>query len=282
MPEKTELVPIEDIPLEVLRPVGSVQQILQAWQMFQELKRAIITEEDYYLDDRGKQQLKIGGWRKFAIAYGLTTELLDETIMPDKVDPREWVARVVLGVKTKGGRKTIGVGYFSTREVKHKYLEDNSIVHPTKTDKSGAPIPVPLEHITTSRAYTRALKRGVQDMIGPVEQEEDEPEGPEQPAPKAPTPTPTPAAAPQQRDPVVGHVKDAAALWDFLDEVLGKDLADQISVDATGDEILVKLDKLHLEKYGNAFLSRMMKWGYGTHETPAGMVSMIKRPRAVH
>lgn len=277
--DKSELAVQEEISLEVLRPVGSVQQILQAWQMFQELKRAIITAEDYYLDDRGKQQLKIGGWRKFAIAYGLTTELLDETIMPDKVDPREWVARVVLGIKTRGGRKTIGVGYFSTREVKHKYLEDNSIVHPTRTDKSGAPIPVPLEHIVTSRAYTRALKRGIQDMIGPIEQEDDDLEEPEQPAPKAPTPTPPTSSTSRTSHEKYPHGTRSGVVWEFLDEVLGEELADHVTIESTADQVLVQLDHELVGVYGDAFKQAMFTWGYRVEQSPAGMTAVLKRPK---
>lgn len=280
MPEKTELAVQEAVPIEVLRPVGSVQQIALAWDMFQELKRALIKEDDYYTDDRGKRQLRIAGWRKFAIAYGLTTELMAEDYMHDKVEPREWVARVVLRVQARGGRSATGIGYFSTREVKHKYLEDNSIVHPTKTDKSGAPIPVPLEHLTTSRAYTRALKRAIQDMIGPVEQDEDDEEDLMPPAPKAPPPTPPRPPLPHAGEQLRVDSSRRAVVVRFLEDVLGDDIMDLVRLQEQEGELLVVLPAPIPEGIRTRFIKGMMQIGQGISESKDGLVARMRAPKS--
>jgi len=279
MTEKTELAVKEEISLEVLRPVGPVAQIIQAWHDFQELKRGIITEDDYYLDERGKQQLKIGGWRKFGIAYGLSSKPLRDELLTDEKDPREYVWRVEVLLEHPRGRKVVGVGYFSSREIKHKHLEDGSIVHPTKSDKSGAPIPVPLEHTVYSRAYTRALKRATQDMIGPIEQEDEELEEPAVTTTTTTTPTPPPASTPRTTSPSKPHAQQAAVVWDFLDKILGDEIADHITLDALGEELVVKLDKKLVEEYGSAFTKAMGLWGYGVHETAEGITARLARPK---
>ena len=278
MTEKAELVVREELAPDVLRPVGSVEQILQAWQMFQELKRAIITEEDYYLDERGKPQLKIGGWRKLAIAYGLTTELLSEDRLADNVDPREWVARVVLRVRARGGRVATGIGYFSTREIKHKYLEDNSVVHPTKTDKSGAPIPVPLEHITTTRAYTRALKRAVQDMIGPVEHEDEDLEEPDKPSPPPQAPQPGSVKPPVQPGQQRVDAGQRAVVIRFLEEILAEDLMQRIRIEEDEDVLRVVLPRPYTEDQAKRFTKAMWSIGQGLSESSIGLVARMKAP----
>lgn len=280
--KKGEIVPREEVQVEAFKPVGSVEQIIQAWEMFQELKRRLITEDDYYLDERNKLQLKIGGWRKFGIAYGLSTDPPRIDTFPDEKDPREFVVRVMITMYAPRGRTVTGTGYFSTREIKHKFLEDGSIVHPTKLDKSGTPVPVPLQHTAVSRAETRAIKRATQQMIGPVEAEEEEFD--EQERDQAPSP----AARATQSEGFKGgpQVKmDAgqqAIALNFLKDVLGEDLAGLVKLEEKDGELLVILPAPVAEGNRARFLKSMSNIGQGVSEsTWQGLVAHMRAPKSV-
>jgi len=279
MPEKTELAPREEISPEVLRPVASPDQLVEAFRILQEVKRKLITAEDLYLDDRGDERLKISGWRKFGIAFGLTLEIARETRQQDDLKPENFTWRIGVKARARGGREVIGVGSFSSRELKFKVLEDGSIVHPTKTDKSGAPVPVPLEHLVYSRAHTRAIKRAIQDMIGPVEQEEEDLQEPEPakappPAPAPPRTTPTPKAGQQRVD-----AGQRAIAVRFLEEVLGEDLLHIVELEDRDGALLVTLPRPYPEELGKRFTKAMWNIGQGIHESAAGIHARMQVPK---
>jgi len=279
MPEKTELAVKEEISPEVLRPVASPDQLVEAFRILQEVKRKLITAEDLYLDDRGDERLKISGWRKFGIAFGLTLEIARETRQQDDLDPENFTWRIGVKARARGGREVIGVGSFSSRELKFKVLEDGSIVHPTKTDKSGTPVPVPLEHLVYSRAHTRAIKRAIQDMIGPVEQEEEDLEEPVKGTPKSTHvgPTEVPMKAPEGQQRV--DAGQQAIVARFLDEVLGEDLMDLVEFEERDGEFFVILPAPMAEANRTRFLKGMMQIGQGVHESAQGLVARMKAPK---
>jgi len=260
MPEKSELAPIEEPMERPLVPVANVTELVEAMKRFEEIKRGLLTDQDLYTAKDNQVRIRKSGWRKLALAFNLSDEVLESTYLANEALPGSWIYRVRVRVISRGGRSVQGVGAASTTE--------RPFANPA--------------HDCFALAHTRAKSRAIADMLGSSDLVAEESEEPEEPAPKAPTPTPPSSSPPRSAAQPNPLRPGPAVVWDFLDEVLGKDLADQVSIDASGDEILVKLDKLHLEKYGNAFLSRMMKWGYGIHETPTGMVSMIKRPKGTH
>lgn len=280
MAEKTELAPREEISAEVLRPIASPQQLLAQWQTLQELKSALITESDTYQDERGATRLKISGWRKFGIAFGLSSRTTYEEVLADRDDPREFVGRVRMILTHRGGRAVEGLGYFSSREVKHKWLPDGSCVHPTRTDKRGDPIPVPLEHTVMARAHTRALKRATQDMIGPVEQEDEELEEPEPariPSPEARATQSEGFKGPGPRKPDAGQ---RAIVVQWLEQVLGDELAELVDIGERDGELWVRLDWKRTDEHGHHFQQALRAWGYEVNDTRDGLIARIGRSKA--
>lgn len=258
-----ELALRDEREIELVRPVASVGAILQRFQELEELKRGLLCEADYYQTERGTLELKVRGWRKLAVAFGLSTDPPLEQLSPDAKDPREFVVRTEVTVRHARGRRVTGVGWFSSREIKHKWLDDGSCVHPTKTDRSGAPIPVPLEHVVAARAYTRALKRAMQDMLGPIESEEDEDDVPVAPS----------AAA---RATQFERFKE-----DFLKVVLGEDLVTLIRLEEKDGELLVILPSPMTEMNRTRFLKSMLTIGQSVHETAQGLVAQMRAPKTV-
>jgi hypothetical protein len=157
--EENKLAISEPVPLEVLRPVGTNTQIIQAWRDFQALKQVLLVDEDFYTPAGGKPTVRKSGWRKMAVAFGLTDEITEERREYDANEQGQWTWRIKVRVYARGGRSVEGVGACSTRERKFAHLE----------------------HDTYAMAHTRAKSRAIADMLGASDQvaeeaPEDEPE----------------------------------------------------------------------------------------------------------
>src|SRR5215212_6317152 len=63
--------------ISIIRPVASADEVLAAWRQFQDLKRSLLSIEDYQ-DIQGRPRIKKSGWRKIAAAFGISDELLRE------------------------------------------------------------------------------------------------------------------------------------------------------------------------------------------------------------
>src|SRR3954465_6980305 len=63
--------------VSVIRPVASAEEVLAAWQQFQDVKRSLLTLEDYQ-EIQGRARIKKSGWRKIAAAFGISDQILCE------------------------------------------------------------------------------------------------------------------------------------------------------------------------------------------------------------
>jgi len=65
------------IPSLLLKPIASANEIVQAWQDYQELKSKLLSETDYQIA-AGKKFIKKSGLRKLATAFGISTDVIKE------------------------------------------------------------------------------------------------------------------------------------------------------------------------------------------------------------
>jgi len=167
-----QIVSKEEVPLEVLRPVGTNEQIIRAWKDFQSLKVVLLTDDDYYEPSRGKSVIRKSGWRKLAVAFGLTDEILNQTqeweeVEEGVVNPNNlkdnWTWRIRVKVTSRGGRSVEAVGACSTKERRFAHAE----------------------HDSYAMAHTRAKSRAIADMLGAADQVAEEAPEEEPPARKA-------------------------------------------------------------------------------------------------
>jgi hypothetical protein len=147
MTDEMKLAIKEEVPLEVLRPVGTNEQIIKAWKDFQALKTVLLTEEDFYSPGQGKLTIRKSGWRKMAVAFGLNDEILSSELehSPNGID---WTWRIRVRVSSRGGRSVEAIGACSTKERKFAHAE----------------------HDTYAMAHTRAKSRAIADMLGAADQ----------------------------------------------------------------------------------------------------------------
>lgn len=153
-----QIVAKEEIPLEVLRPVGTNEQIVKAWRDFQALKQVLLTDEDFYEPVQGKSVIRKSGWRKMAVAFGLSDEILNQT-QEISSDGKDWTWRIRVRITSRGGRSVEALGACSSKERRFAHAE----------------------HDTYAMAHTRAKSRAIADMLGSSEQLEEEVEDQTQP-----------------------------------------------------------------------------------------------------
>ena len=142
-----ELLP--PVCMDIVRPAVTAIQAVAAWNEFQQLKKAIITQSDLQRI-QGKDFIKKSGWRKFAQYFNLTDDIISEVREP--LGDTDWVRTIKVKCIAANGRSTVGVGKCASNEKKFAHLE----------------------HDTYATAHTRAKNRAISDLIavGEVSAEE--------------------------------------------------------------------------------------------------------------
>ena len=257
MNEKTELA-VQENPMEApLVPVASAEDLVTAMRRFEDIKtKLLVPDRDTYTVE-GVERIRKSGWRKLALAFNISDEIVSEAEARDIAEPSYLCIHTRVKAWTRGGRTVEGVGTASTRE------------------KKGAST----EHNLFALAHTRAKSRAIADMLGSSDLVAEELEEPEQAAPKAPTPTPpapkSPGPAQQQR---VDAGQRAVAIR-FLEEVLGDDLVDLIKLEEKDGDLRVVLPAPMAEANRTRFLKGMMQIGQGVFETADGLIARMKAPK---
>lgn len=136
---------VATIPAEyvgrAVQPIVSVEEIKHMLKELDRLKKEALEKNDFQKGKDGKMYIKKSGFRKLAVAFNLSVELVDEqrVVLEDK---HYW--KVVSKVIAPNGRYTYGVGIASS-------------------DERGFSKP---EHDMHALAYTRAANRAIGDIIG--------------------------------------------------------------------------------------------------------------------
>ena len=124
----------------LLRPASDINDIVQSWATYQELKTRLLDSSDWQ-NIAGRNCIKKSGWRKLQTAFGISDEIVEEKrIECDGYFTYETTVKV----SASNSRYSFGVGSCSSNE--------RRFTHP--------------EHDTRSTAHTRAKNRAISDLIG--------------------------------------------------------------------------------------------------------------------
>lgn len=123
-------------------PAMNATQAAAHMKAFQELKAALLTDTDY-VKINGKPYIKRSGYRKFALAFNITDEIVKETKeIHEQTGTITWTIHV--RASAPSGRSCIGVAKCTTTE--------KTFSHP--------------DHDSYATAHTRAKNRAISDLIG--------------------------------------------------------------------------------------------------------------------
>lgn len=141
----------------ILQPadVNAASELMENWE---KLNSAIINEKD--IQKIGKKDFKKkSAWRKYALAYNLSDDVIDEEIIRDECQ-RIISAKFKVKCIAPNGRYTVGVASCSIWDK----ISDDDVEEPTpfqlRKRFSHA------EHDIISTAHTRAKNRAISDMLG--------------------------------------------------------------------------------------------------------------------
>jgi len=127
--------------LGIVEPAVPVEKALAVWESFQEIKKKLLTKDDY-ASIGGKQFAKKSGWRKVATVFNLSDEMVSARRTERKDGSFVW--RIAVKITAPNGRSTVGLSACDSKE--------RSFAH--------------VEHDVYSTAHTRAKSRAISDLVG--------------------------------------------------------------------------------------------------------------------
>lgn len=158
-----------ELAVSPVRPLVSPEQAAADWALFEALKAKLLVDDDYQAI-AGKRYIKRSGFRKLAVYFGLSDEILQQERV-DR-DDKSFTWRIVTRATAPNGRTSIGVGICDSRERQFAHLE----------------------HDVYATAHTRAKSRAISDMVAGGAIAAEEMEAGTEATPKASEGTPVPLA----------------------------------------------------------------------------------------
>ena len=145
----------------VVRPMLTVDQARELWNSYLDFKNVILGDPDCADDIGGKREMNRTGATRLATAFGLSIEMAE--IREGRVqiaDTGDYDYRFLVRVRVGKGRRWVdGIASCRLSEI------------PEKT-KKGEEVPISQrEHFALTKAYTRAAKRAIADILGGTEAE---------------------------------------------------------------------------------------------------------------
>lgn len=128
--------------LKPVMPLMNPVEAKAAWELYEKVKGALLSAGDYQAIG-GKQYIKRSGFRKIAVAFGISDTIISEERLNRDDPEHSFVWRVKVGVSAPNGRSAVGVGACDSKE--------RNFAH--------------LEHDVYSTAHTRAKSRAISDLV---------------------------------------------------------------------------------------------------------------------
>jgi hypothetical protein len=139
--------------METMSSLEQVQALKKRYELIQQVKKEILTPDDFVeLSNKSKATRK-SGWLKYAVAFGLSFEIVSERKEVDPVDTTKFAYHITVRCKAPAGdRFTEAVGSCTLNE-KSTFTT---------------------EHIVRAMADTRATERAIVKMLGTNEMAADD------------------------------------------------------------------------------------------------------------
>ena len=135
----------------VVRPELSIEEAAKVWNAFLELRDTILSDPACYDEIDGKKDMNRTGAMRLSVAFGLSiTEVGIEEGRVELADSGEYDYRYRVLVRvSKGARSVDGIGSCRLSEISEKVGDMSR-----------------REHFALTKAWTRATKRAISDILG--------------------------------------------------------------------------------------------------------------------
>ena len=142
----------------MVRPEVDIQEAKTAWETFKKFRDFILEDPECFDKIGDKKEMNRTGATRLAVPFGLSIEerMVEESMF--NKDPEEIRFKVHVRVK-KNERFVDGVGSCRVSEIPNKSARGEEIQFSKR------------EHFAYTKAWTRAVKRAIADMLGGTEAE---------------------------------------------------------------------------------------------------------------
>ena len=127
--------------LEIVKPIVKTNDAIKDLKSFEELKANLLSESDYQAIS-GKNFIKKSGWRKLALVFNISDQIVESSKNVREDGSFTWTFRV--RASAPNGRFTEAVASCDSRERKFAHVE----------------------HDVFATAHTRCKSRAISDLIG--------------------------------------------------------------------------------------------------------------------
>jgi hypothetical protein len=142
-----------DSEIEIVKPIVKAKDALSEIRVFEELKSKLLSESDYQ-NISGKNFIKKSGWRKLALVFNISDQIVENSRRDRPDGSFVWFFRV--RAIAPNGRFSEAVGSCDSKERRFAHLE----------------------HDIFATAHTRSKSRAISDLIGAGEISAEEMEAP--------------------------------------------------------------------------------------------------------
>jgi len=164
------LVPVSVSDSALMRPVASLEDTIEAFHAYQELRAELLDRSDFQEAEKGKQFVTKSGWRKLGVAMSTSDALIN---WEDVEDPYGRVRRSKITVRAfaPNGRYAEGIGICDYRErccpraFAEPCRKGGNHRHCDETCTGFSHFSKP-QHDIPSTAHTRAKNRALSDLFG--------------------------------------------------------------------------------------------------------------------
>jgi hypothetical protein len=132
---------VSDDDYAIVKPIVKIQDALNDLKSFEQMKSRLLSNADYQAI-QGKNFIKKSGWRKLALVFNISDEVVDKSRENRPDGSFVWSFRV--RATAPNGRYTESVGSCDSRERRFSHVE----------------------HDVLATASTRAKSRAISDLIG--------------------------------------------------------------------------------------------------------------------
>lgn len=132
---------IEVEPSPIVAPAVSAADMKRQMKLFQSLKASLLDSKKDISNIQGNPYIKRSGWRKLALAFNISDEIIKET---KEVRGEDFEWRIWVRTRAPNGRSVVGIGACSS--------DERNFAH--------------LRHDVYAIAHTRAKNRALSDLIG--------------------------------------------------------------------------------------------------------------------
>ena len=164
--------PTADDRTSIVKPVENVEEVVETYNQFEELKKNLLDTEQDLTKIQGNVHVNKSGWRKIATAFNLSVETLEvERVVDDGIVRYRVTARAV----APNGKSTTSSALCASNESNHMetldeggdwHVEDDDVF---KIDGKHRRLKDPKEvneHNVMTIAETRAKNRAISDLVG--------------------------------------------------------------------------------------------------------------------